>query len=100
MRADLKRLEAENADLKTTAAAASKVYPAGKKYKITLRDAPTVVVETRPGEHPWDACKRICGILSSIHAPEISEAAEHEENGVYMASTGRLLRTFPGEAAK
>lgn len=96
MRADLEATRAENATLKAQVAESSKVYPPGRKYVITLKDHPRVVVQPRAGEHPWDALKRITGLIASINSPEIGEAAEHEECGVYLPS-GKLLRAFPKE---
>ena len=71
--AEIERLRAELAAAKS---ATPPVYAGGKKYKVSLKDAGVAVVETRPGEHPWDAFRRVSGVLSSIHQPEITEAGD------------------------
>lgn len=96
MRIELAKTTAERDALKAQLAErVAPKAPAGKKYKITLRNAHTLVVEPRPGEHPWDAAKRIGGIQGSVNKPEIGEAAEHEECGIYHPNTGKLIRAFP-----
>ena len=79
---ELARLRAENAALK--AAKAPAVF-AASRYRVSLHDGPTAVVECEPGEHPFEAYKRVTGVTSSQHAPVINAAAETEPAGIVRA---------------
>jgi hypothetical protein len=92
VREELQKERAKTAELEAKLATTSKAYPAGKKYRVSLKDAPTLVVRSQDGEHPWEAAKRLGGILSSTNTPEISEAADHEVCGVYIKD--KLIRPF------
>lgn len=76
---ELARLRAENAALK---AARGPSFEGGRKYRVSLKDGPVAVVECAPGEHPFDAFKRVTGVLGSEHAPVITEASASERCGV------------------
>lgn len=70
LKARLAALESENAGLKS---AAPPAFPPGRRYLVTLRDAPSWVVEPQAGEHPWEAYRRATGVISSAHTPVITE---------------------------
>jgi len=76
---EIARLREENARLK---AAAPREYAGGRKYRVSLPDGPAAVVEPRPGEHPFEAFKRVTGVRSSQHEPAIEEAEADARCGV------------------
>lgn len=89
--AELERLRAENAALR---AAAGPVYAGGRRYRVSLRDGPTANVQCGPGEHPFEAFKRQTGVLNSVHAPEIHEAADDAPCGLQLPDGS--VRPFAG----
>lgn len=71
------QLAAKDAELeRVKAGPPPQTFAPGKRYKVSLHDGPTAVVEPEPGEHPWDAFRRKCGVISSIHQPTICETEE------------------------
>lgn len=62
-----------NAELQSAKAPAGPVFAPGRRYLVTLKDAPSWVVEPEAGEHPWEAYRRATGVISSAHAPSITE---------------------------
>jgi hypothetical protein len=78
--AEIAALKAENAKLK--AATAGFAAAPGGKYKVRLLHAPTAVVQCEPGEHPWDAYKRLTGVISSENSPQIGPAPDDARVGV------------------
>lgn len=88
--AALKAMLAErDATVAAMKAASPPVYAEGKKYKVTLQDAGTAVVQCGPGEHPWDAFRRLAGVVSSVHTPSITEAPDDAECG-HLSADGTL----------
>lgn len=82
--AELERLRAENAALKAGRGPGAEL--AGRKCRVELKHGPTAVVQCNPGEHPFEAFKRVTGVISSEHSPVIHEAAADERCGVCDAS--------------
>lgn len=68
--AEIARLRAENAKLR--AASGLVDYAPGRRYLVKLKDAVSWVVEPAPGEHPYDAFRRVTGVLASVSQPEVS----------------------------
>lgn len=77
--AEIERLKAELAAAK---AAQGPTYAGGKKYTVALKDGPKAVVKCEPGEHPWDAYRRVTGVINSVNPPVITEAHDAAECGI------------------
>lgn len=77
--AELAALRAENERLR---ASAGPVYAAGKRYQVSLKDGPTAVVECGPTEHPYEAYRRLTGVLGSTNTPEIRDAPDDAPLGI------------------
>lgn len=71
LRAELAARDGRVAELE---AAAGDGFEAGRRYRVALEDGPAAVVECRPGEHPYEAYKRLTGVRGSVHVPEVSPA--------------------------
>ena len=85
--AELERLLAEAQAIKDAQAAelaairsGNATFTPGQRYKVSVKDGPTAVVEPNPGEHPHDAFKRVTGVQSSIHPFDFHPT--HEEPGL------------------
>lgn len=76
--AEIARLKAENETLRAGSLAA---YPPAT-YRVSLLDGPTAVVRCGPEEHPYEAFKRLTGVRSSIHPPEITRVADDAAVGI------------------
>lgn len=70
-RADAARVAAENERLK--AGPAVGLYVPGKRYLVELAGNPSVVVEPKDGEHPYECYKALLGIIRSDNAPTVQE---------------------------
>lgn len=70
--AEIAALKARVAELE---AAGPPAYAPGK-YRVELPDCRPAVVEPAEGEHPWDAFRRLAGVVSSTHQPAITRAAD------------------------
>lgn len=75
--AELAALRARVAELEARPAAAY-----SGRYRVSLEGGPTAVVECREGEHPFDAYRRVTGVINSIHAPEVAKARADAPLGV------------------
>ena len=69
-------LDAARAEIAALRAAAGPSRAPGKRYRVSVKDGPTAVVESKPDEHPADAFRRVCGIISSSNPFEIIETEE------------------------
>lgn len=78
--AEIARLRAE------LAASRGPTYEAGRKYRVSIKDGPTAIVQPQEGEHPFEAFKRLSGVLKSDHAPEVQPAADSAKVGIVPAA--------------
>lgn len=76
--AEIAALKARVAELENAPAG---LYKPGR-YRVSIPDGPTAIVEPAAGEHPFDVFKRVTGMISTIHAPEIAAAGSDEPLGV------------------
>lgn len=91
--AEIERLKAELAAAKASGSAG---YPAGQKFRVTLTGGATAVIQPREGEHPFEAYKRLTGVINSIHTPEITPAPDDAACGV--VGLGGKVKPFPATA--
>ncbi len=70
LRAEREALLAELAAAKARVSAAEPLPPG--RYLVQLKDAPAWVVEPEPGEHPFEAYKRVTGLIRSPHTPTVT----------------------------
>lgn len=68
--------DAKAAELEKLKAGTAPAFGGGGRFRVSLKDAPSWVVECEPGEHPFEAYKRETGVISSIHAPVITPTDE------------------------
>lgn len=97
LRAMLADRDAELEKAKAAGSAASPASPAGQKFRVSLTGGCTAVVETRAGEHPFEAYKRLTGVINSIHTPVIQPAPKDAACGV-VRHDGRIT-PFPAASA-
>lgn len=77
--AEIERLRKELADARAVRAPA----PPGR-YTCSVKDGPTVTLETKHGERPEDAFLTVCGIHSTPHRIEVHEAGPDAALGVHL----------------
>ncbi len=82
MERGMAELREENARLKAAQPAG---FAAGKKFTVSIHDGPKAVVRPEPGEHPFEAYKRVTGVLNSVHAPVVVEAPDDAPLGIVRA---------------
>jgi len=90
---EVERLQKE---LKAAKAKAGIEYEPGKKFRVSLKDSGTCVVECKKGEHPWDAYRRLAGVISSIHQPTIEEVEDPDAVCGHVLADG-TINPFPPE---
>lgn len=56
--------------------------PVPGRYRVSLTDGPTAVVECKDSEHPYEAFQRATGVRSSQHAPEIVRVPDGTPLGI------------------
>lgn len=76
---EIERLRKELADAK-----ASPAPPPGGRYTCSIKDGPTVTVETQAGERPEDAFLRACAIHSTPHRVSVEAVDEKAPLGVHL----------------
>lgn len=78
--AKIAALEAELAAAK--AVNADPGIAAGSKFLVKLKDGPVAVVECKANEHPFEAYRKLTGVISSVNAPEITATNSEATVGI------------------
>ena len=68
---EVAQLKARIAELEAAAKAEKPAGMAPGRYRVTLPDGPSAVVECDHLDHPFEVFKRVAGVLNSVNAPEI-----------------------------